>query len=204
MEHAGTGWLLPPLSQGYGANLLRCSTAPEAQAPTRRQPVPCPVRPQLHRALPTSHRNLRGTRSRFARSPRSPLQGTLQDHPPPCEQFLLLSLMNGNSSFPSLPHGTATPAAAGPGQRGSPCAEGRQRLSQPSSDPSRAQTLAGRWVLPCTGSQLALVLQELPKGQGTWAHRSVSGPDKPPRREGSKKVQTRSDLLCSLLQGCWF
>lgn len=101
--------------------------------------VPSPACPQLHGTLPKSRRNLfpslRGTHRHGARGPSSPPRGTLRDLPPH-ERLLLLSLVNSNPSSPSLPHGTATPAAAGPGQSASPCAQGRQRQSPPGSDPS--------------------------------------------------------------------
>lgn len=45
----------------------------------------------------------------------------------------------------------------------------------------------------------ALELQELPEGQRTRAHPGVSASGEPLGQEGPKEVQTRPDLLCSLL-----
>lgn len=66
------------------AEMLRCSRGPGADAETVAHPalrVPS-FTGHCRKAMGTWFLSLRGTCSHFARSPRSPLQGSLQDTPP--------------------------------------------------------------------------------------------------------------------------
>lgn len=168
----------PTRLQSKCAEMLHCSGGPHTA-----------LSHAMSRVSSASPGNLRGTCSRFARSPRSPLQGTLQDHPAltPEQQHLLLIFLH--STWHSHPGCRRAWAKLFSLRRGQAATVPARRGSILSQDTRRVL------VLPCTSSQPALVLQELPEGQGTRARRRGSAPDKPPGQGGSKKVHTRPDLL---------
>lgn len=172
--------------QSKSAEMLHCSRGPDTA-----------LSHAMPRVSSASPGNLRGTCSCFARSPRSPLQGTLQDHPAltPERQYLLLIFLH--STWHSHPGCRRAWAKLFSLRRGQAATVPARRGSILSQDTRRVL------VLPCTSSQPALVLQELPEGQGTRARRRVSAPDKPPGQGRSKKVHTRPDSF-DPLQGCWF
>lgn len=165
-----------------------CQTHSTRWPQSRRNPIPQP----------------RGTRSRFARSPGSPLCRTMQD-PFPDERFLPPSATRAvpprHFHLRRMPEEHAAAGAAR--SRADPPAP---RPARAGSDPSPAwvpvRTPAGCWVLPCTSSPPAPVLQELPEGQGL-RHTVVPCPTQ--GREGSEKVQNsdQNSCLCQTPSPAW-